>query len=60
MSIPSSSASRSPVNTSQSFPSASGITVNVSEIPSLAFSNGILATDASDELHREYLYHEVG
>ncbi len=49
MSIPSSSASRSPVNTSQSFPSASGITVNVSEIPSLAFSNGILATDASDE-----------
>ena len=48
ISRPSASASRSPVNTSQSFPSASGTTVNVSEIPSLAFSKGILATDASD------------
>ena len=49
MSNPNSSASRSPVNTSQSLPSAPGTIVNVSEIPSLAFSNGILATDASDD-----------
>ena len=49
MSNPKSSASKSPVNTWQSLPRASGTTVNVSEIPSLAFSNGILATDASDE-----------
>ena len=49
MSNPKSSASKSPVNTWQSLPRASGTTVNVSEIPSLAFSNGILATDASDD-----------